>query len=65
MDDTTPPRSQVPAAWTEAIEAGLADVAAGRTFDFDLVMAEFAREDEAELAAQTANTKSTRSPARA
>jgi predicted transcriptional regulator len=55
MDDSNTPR-RVPAAWVEAIDEGLADVAAGRVFNVVDVIAEFEREDAAALV----NAKRTR-----
>jgi hypothetical protein len=57
MDKSDTPR-HAPEAWIEAIEEGLADIAAGRVYDLDEVLAEFEREDAAELAAsRTAKAK--------
>ncbi len=64
MDDSNTPRRS-PATWIEAMEEGEADLAAGRVFDFAEVMAEFEREDEAELAKATARAKPRRRTAEA
>jgi len=58
MDQAETPR-RAPQAWLDAIARGEADVAAGRTIDFEDVMREFDAEDarlEAEAKARVAGT---------